>query len=135
MRVFNPCLLLVNRCGCERAVVNTNYWDLSATHRSDMATQLSVRHWLPSHQLSRGALVPSSGALQSCVGVARGLISYFGLGFDLRALCSPFVSKLFHAAWRHKPQGIYQWRGDICSGPGFHVQPPCRIHYRMVMAL
>lgn len=53
-----------------------------------------------------------------------------------RSLCSPFVSKLLclHAAWRCKPQGIHQWRGDICSGPRFHLQPPCRIHYRMVMA-
>lgn len=41
---------------------------------TDLETELSAKHWLPSHQLSQGPSYPPSGALYIRVGVARGLI-------------------------------------------------------------
>lgn len=57
-------------------------YKLPDTYHSDTVTELLARRWLPSHQLSWGALVSSSGTSQSCVEVSRGLISCFGRSSD-----------------------------------------------------
>lgn len=81
----------------------------------------------PFPHLSQGAR-PLLTGFMDLVGVARGLISYLGLGFNF---LSSFAFSICLSALLScvKTFSICQWRGNISFVPSFHLQPPPRVHY------